>query len=330
LLTIPLTVIGAPLDDYGVIRNGGFEEEGEWTLFETAYPARYTQEVRWRGERALQTGIEGATAPRRTRNLFSYSSTEQTVRVPESGDLTLRYWQRAEVNDTDFGYVYLRPEGESWRLLQIVRRDVPAWREVVHDLGAYAGRQVTLRFGTFNSGLGGVSAMYVDEISLAVGSAPKRGLCAERAVNGGFEREASWMIYDTPYRARYASAVVRTGQRSMQVGIADPAANVFAYSSAEQQLSIPEGQEATLSLWYNMPQGGGRGDYGYLLFQPEGRSWSILRIVQDATEGWVQLEEDLSHLSGQTFTLRLGMRNDGGAEHAAMYVDDVSIQACNP
>jgi hypothetical protein len=79
-----------------------------------------------------------------------------------------------------------------------------------------------------------------------------------------------------------------------------------------------------------MPQSGGRGDYGYLLLRPEGRSWSILRMVQDATGGWVQLQEDLSYLAGQTFTLRLGMRNDGGAELAAMYVDDVSVRACTP
>jgi hypothetical protein len=327
LLTMSLTVTGAPLGDYGVIENGGFEEDGGWTLFETAYPARYTRQARWRGERALQTGIEGATTSRRTANVFSYSSTEQTFLVPLTGDRTLRYWQRAEINDTDFGYVYLRPEGETWRSLQIVRRDLPVWTEVAHDLSAYAGRQVTLRFGAFNSGLGDVSAVYVDEVSLGVGSS---GLCVELAANGGFETEGDWVIYDTPHKARYSSAVARTGQRSMQLGIADPAANVFSYSSAEQQLSVPEGKEATLSLWYNMPQGGGRGDYGYLLLRPEGRSWSILRIVQDATGGWVQLQEDVSHLAGQTFTLRLGMRNDGGAELAAMYVDDVSVRVCTP
>jgi hypothetical protein len=326
LLTMSLTVTGTPSGDYGVIRNGGFEEESGWTLFETAYPARYTRQVRWRGERALQTGIEGATTSRRTRNVFSYSSTEQVFRVPVLGETTLRYWQRAEINDTDFGYVYLRPEGGMWRLLQIVRRDVPAWSEVAHDLRSYAGQQVTLRFGTFNSGLGEVSAMYVDEVSLGIGSS---GLCTE-ILEEGFETDGDWLILPTPHKARYTSAIARTGQRSMQLGIADPAANVFSYSSATLRLAVPEGLNATLSLWYNMPQGGGRGDYGYVLIRPEGRSWSILRTVQDATGGWVQLQEDLSHLSGQRFTLLLGMRNDGGADHAAMYVDDVSLEFCNP
>jgi hypothetical protein len=275
----------------------------------------------------LQTGVENAGA-----NVFSYSSAEQAFRVPSAGDLELRYWQQARVVSGDFGYVYLRPEGGGWRLLQSVRQDVPEWTEVVRDLSAYAGQSVTLRFGTYNDGRGGVSSMYIDDVSAGAGPgpAPTPSPCSERTVNGDFETDEGWAIFDTPYDARYSTAVARTGRRSMQLGMADPAENTFSYSSAEQQLSIPTGARATLSLWYSVPQGGGRGDYGYVLIRPDGGAWRILRIVQEATDGWTALQEDVSQLAGQAFTLRLGMRNDGGSEHAVMYVDSVSGEACNP
>jgi hypothetical protein len=328
-LTTPMTVVSSPLGDSGAVRNGGFEQDGDWTLFFTAYPARFTGRVRRTGARSLQTGIEVETA-----NVFSYSSAEQTFRVPSVGDLVLRYWHKAEVEDGDFGYVYLRPEGGAWRVLHVVRRDVPAWTEVTHDLSGYAGQRVTLRFGTFNNGSGGVSAIYLDDVSLAAAPSPEPTPtplpCAELVANGGFESDSSWVIYDTPRDARYSTAMARTGERSMRLGIVDPTENTFSYSSAEQQVSIPEGQRSTLSLWYNAPQGGGQGDYGYFLIRPGDSSWRILRIVQEATGGWVQMQEDVSHLSGQSITLRLGMRNDGGVETASLYVDDVSLQACRP
>jgi hypothetical protein len=36
----------------------------------------------------------------------------------------------------------------------------------------------------------------------------------------------------------------------------------------------------------------------------------------------------VSHYGGSAFTLRLGMRNDGGDAAAVMYVDTLSVQAC--
>ena len=137
---------------------------------------------------------------------------------------------------------------------------------------------------------------------------------------------------NTPYRARYTDATARTGQRSLQLGMADLAENRFSYSSAEQPFRIPAWRTARLTLWYNVPESGGDGDYGYILLRPEGGSWRIVRIVRETTAGWTQLEVDVGHYAGQAFTLRLGMRNDGSWDGAAavMYVDDVRLEVCVP
>jgi len=77
LLTMGMTVTGASPGDSGVIRNGGFEQGGDWTLFQTAYSAQFTDRVKRTGARSLQTGDRDAGA-----NVFSYSSAEQAFDFP--------------------------------------------------------------------------------------------------------------------------------------------------------------------------------------------------------------------------------------------------------
>jgi hypothetical protein len=344
LLAMDLTVTGALPSEEGV-RNGGFEIDGEWTLYETAYPARYTDRIQRSGLRSMQTGIENPAT-----NYYSYSSAEQTFLVPTDPDVKLRYWQQGSIASGDHGYIILRLEGQGWQTLDIVRQSVAAWSEVVRDLSAYTGQRVTLRFGTYNDGRGGVSALYIDDVS-ASGDAPPSPTpvptstptptptatptatpapCGERALNGDFETNEGWQINDTPYDARYTDVVARTGRRSLQVGIPDPAENIYSYSSAEQRLSIPAGTRAVLRFWYLVPSEGGSGDYGYVLVRPEGGSWLFEYTLSGETGDWVPLELDMSHYAGQSLTLRLGMRNDGRTAPMVMYVDTLSLQACNP
>lgn len=328
------------------IRNGGFEVDGGWTIYETASPARLTGDLYRSGARALQTGIKATEA-----NVYTYSSAEQAFVVPAGGGI-LHYWYRADIAAGDHGYVLLQPQGLSWQLLLIVKQDVAGWTEAVTDLTAYAGQRVTLRFGTYNDGRGGVSACYVDDVSLdekAVSVMPTpeptatpsptpsptptpAPACLEQVSNGSFEQDGSWTIPYTPYSARYTTEQAYAGQRALQVGIDDPGADVFSYSSAEQQITVPAGRRATLRLWYHMPARGGDGDYGYVLLLPAGGSWRVLRIVREVTGSWTPLEVDLSHYAGQTLTLRFGVRNDGLGDGATavMYVDGMSVEACVP
>jgi hypothetical protein len=150
--------------------------------------------------------------------------------------------------------------------------------------------------------------------------------------NGGFETNEAWIIPNTPYQARYTTSHVHSGARSLQVGIDDLTQNTYSYSSAEQWIAVPAGRQATLSLHYYIADGGGDGDYGYLLIRPQDGAWQILRIWHEATEGWQQVVAPVSQYADSGFTLRIGVRNDGAADGSAavMYVDDVSVQVCPP
>ncbi len=381
--SLPYAPTPPPASCVEVVRNGGFEQEGGWVIHNTSYPARAVTQPVYAGRKALQTGIENPSA-----NVYSFSSVEQTLFVPTGDRAILRYQYLARVTTGDYAYVFLRPEGGWWRVLQVLRGPTDGWQEAVHDLSAYAGRSITLRFGTYNDGRDQVSAMYVDEVSLQVcGETPSPlptfmptasptttptptpsptptptpsptptptptvsptptptpsptliptpapvSPCTELAVNGDFEEDGGWTLANTPRKARYTSTVARTGSRSLELGIANPAENVFSYSSAEQRFTIPAGARATLTFWYDMPDGGGRGDYGYFLLRPDGGSWRILRIIRERTSGWTRLEVDVSHYGGRSFTLRLGVRNDGAWDGAAavMYVDSLSLKGCTP
>ena len=360
-----------PVPPVDPIVNGGFEHDGGWVLHETSYPARYVQEPRYAGAYALQTGIEEGG-----RNIYSYSSAEQTFALPATGEMRLSYWYASRMSGADYGYVFLRDSSSRWRLLMVSRVTTSGWIEASHDLSPYAGQVVAVRFGTFNDGQGGTSSMYVDEVRVEADGLPPTPTplavntptytptwtpvatatrawtptatpqpsptlrpsptpaktCTELVDNGGFEASGGWEIANTPYQARYTGVIVHSGQRSMQCGMDSSATDRLSYSSVGQRIAVPAGQQAILRFWYTVPQAGGSGDYGYFMLRPPAGSWRTIRIVRDQTSGWQLLEVDVSHYAGQSFDLRLGLRNDGRRDGAVavMYVDDVSVQACLP
>jgi hypothetical protein len=157
---------------------------------------------------------------------------------------------------------------------------------------------------------------------------PSGGTCVQAVQNGSFDASGGWVIPITPAQARLTTAVVRSGPRSLQTGITPDMPNVYSYSSAEQRISIPAGQRATVSLWYTIPAEGSSSDYGYLLLRAEDGLWHYLGTLRGQTAGWVRHEVDISSYVGQTVTLRVGMRNDGRDARMVMYVDDVSLEVC--
>ena len=75
------------------------------------------------------------------------------------------------------------------------------------------------------------------------------GACTQRLVNPGFELDAAWQFPLTPYTAGYYTATVHSGNRA-RVLHRRPAANVRAYSSSQQTVTIPaDAISATLSVW---------------------------------------------------------------------------------
>jgi hypothetical protein len=175
-----------------LLRNGDFESEEGWTLPVTAYRAAYSTDQTHGGARSLRVGIVNPAD-----NIFSYSSAAQTVQIPTGiQTATLSLWLYAlstegdlpdatsTVDNTviqpaaegvapatpsagDRQYVLLTDEQNSV-LAQLLwtRSDARSWQPLTFDLTAYAGQTVRLLVGAYNDGVGGTTALFVDDASL--------------------------------------------------------------------------------------------------------------------------------------------------------------------
>jgi len=175
-------------------------------------------------------------------------------------------------------------------------------------------------------------------------------VCSEAIVNGGFEDNSGWVIPITEYSAAYSTAQAHSGSRSMRTGIANPADNIFSYSSARQKVSIPVGTtSAYLSFWIKPFSGQVKG-----LSLPEkpavGTPLSELKMSGDVqyvlvldsdfniintlvwqlsdSQVWTQYQFNLAAYAGRTIWLHFGTFNDGLDGISAMYADDVSLDIC--
>ncbi|OQY21244.1 MAG: hypothetical protein B6I34_07625 [Anaerolineaceae bacterium 4572_32.1] len=166
------------------IANGSFESDGGWEIPLTKYPAGFVTTTIHSGSRSMRIGIVEPGE-----NRYSYSSVRQWVTIPADAiSATLRYWlyptsgepatlempagplaatlQEAAMSG-DTQYVLILDENEEWiDTLFWQRSDAGQWTFHQSDLLAYAGRTVKLHFGAYNDGQGGVTGMYVDDVSL--------------------------------------------------------------------------------------------------------------------------------------------------------------------
>ena len=133
---------------------------------------------------------------------------------------------------------------------------------------------------------------------------------------------------NTPRPAAYSTAQVHSGNRAARLGIEDASLNVYSFSSVQQVVAIPAGAtDARLSFW-NLAQAGDSGDYGYVMLRDAAQTWRALSMIRQPPTGWQHVEVDVSPYAGQTVLLRFGVRNDGQDQAMAIYLDDVSLRAC--
>jgi hypothetical protein len=169
------------------IDNGGFEERNGWELPITNYTAEYSDDQVHSGDYSMRTGII-----RTLHNIYSYSSARQMVTIPSNADeVTLSLWVYQISEDVlafhapvqlklgepfgkefqpyDFQYILVLDRYDN--LIQVLYNnlsDNQTWRLRDFDLSHYAGDTIQIEVGTYNTGYGDVSAMYVDDVSLAV------------------------------------------------------------------------------------------------------------------------------------------------------------------
>ena len=142
--------------------NGNFEARLGWsTLTDTSLS--YCVQQPFEGTWAMCLGIEpGGT------NTYRYNSVEQTIDLPSASNVSLSFWYYPISTDTgqDRQYVLLIDPSGSYTPLVWVLSNGQTWLHKETDLSAYAGQTVTLRFGVYNDGKDGVTALRLDQVSL--------------------------------------------------------------------------------------------------------------------------------------------------------------------
>jgi hypothetical protein len=172
-----------------IIVNSGFEEKTGWDTPATAYTAGYSTDKPRNGTYSMRTGI---VIPEDNR--FSYSSARQMVSIKENANSALlSMWVYpisgeakitqslptlmvgdefgTEVFSSDFQYILIVGSNGStiFRTLDIDLSDSQTWTHKSFDLSDFIGwSNFYIHFGTYNNGTGGITAMYVDDVTLEV------------------------------------------------------------------------------------------------------------------------------------------------------------------
>lgn len=178
---------------HNLIVNGDMESNTGWS-FVGRLPAAYTSEQAHTGARSIRAGI--ASGP----PVFSYSDARQWITLPASNTLasaTLRLWRLSRSTETttsllaltepalgagkldngvlpagalagDLQYILVVRPDATYRWLLRERANRATWEISTHDLSTYAGQTIAVQFGVYNDNAGGITAMYVDDVTLTV------------------------------------------------------------------------------------------------------------------------------------------------------------------
>lgn len=164
-LTPSPTPTPMPIPCTQLIVNGGMENTSSWTIPNTAYPSGYSTARAHSGSRSLRVGIEPGGS-----QMKSYSSANQTIAVPSSAErVTLSFWYHSVSTAADADRQYVLILDSSRSVLATVhygRSNAQLWTNIVYDLSLYRGQTIKLHFEIYNDGTGGLTSMYVDDVSV--------------------------------------------------------------------------------------------------------------------------------------------------------------------
>ncbi len=350
------------------ISNGDFEEDSDWIIPITAYSATYSTTNPLSGYRSLHAGISDSED-----NIFSYSSAYQEVTIPEEvSEAVLSFWlypissetgtlrladnllnvkegDAEESSDAQL-VIILDSSGKELERLLTVRENDQVWKPYSFDLAHYAGETIQIYFGVYNNGLGGVSSMFVDDVSLDYcETSPPDPVCWQGIVNESFEANDGWVIPTTEFPAAYSKDQAKSGSWSMRSGIIKAVDNRYSYSAVYQTVAIPaEATDATLDFWL-FPLSS---EPVYLslptdlksLNEDSAESWGDVQVVIIYDTAWKELERlvhmrrndakwlpysfDLSDYAGETIRVYFDVINNGHYGVTGMYIDDVTLRSC--
>jgi hypothetical protein len=172
--------------------------------------------------------------------------------------------------------------------------------------------------------------------------------CVAVVVNGSFESDDAWTFpEESTIPASYTTQEAHLGVRALLTGLTSLADNADGYSFASQTIAIPAGAtEATLYMWVKsqyepaVASGDQRiastdgstssesDDFHFVMLKDlEGNLLASLPLP-DGLSNWQIAQFDLLAYAGQTLNLQVGTYNDGFGGVEALFVDEVSLNAC--
>ncbi len=159
------TPTSMPLPPGELLTNGGFETDEGWVFGDTPIRGGYNTEVVFSGNRSARLGATGGY------NIFSFSSVWQKVTIPaEANRVVLNanvYPISQDACGVDLQYIALL--NNYFRMvepLSVNLSDSQTWENRTFDVSHMRGQTVYVYFSVLNRGCSGLSAMYVDDVSL--------------------------------------------------------------------------------------------------------------------------------------------------------------------
>ena len=149
-----------------VVVNASFESQDGWTLGSIPFPSAYSQAQARSGGWSMRLGIETGVE-----DVETLSWVEQNISIPPGAPgAVLSFWRYSLSGDEgdDYFYVSVKDEADNWHILAQEYDGQPDWVERLVDLPGFAGQTVALRFGVDNDGTGGVTAVYLDDVTLEI------------------------------------------------------------------------------------------------------------------------------------------------------------------
>ena len=146
--------------------NSNMEGSDGWQFRSSPVPGRYVTDRYLSPYRSILLGITSGD------NEYSFSSITQYVNVPTGSYLRLRahVYPMSQPYDGDDAQelIILNSNGDPMRRVWTSISNANAWQILEFDLSDFMGMTIGVYFNVFNDGNGGVSAMYVDDVTLEI------------------------------------------------------------------------------------------------------------------------------------------------------------------
>ncbi len=146
--------------------NSDMESNTGWVFGDTPARAHYATDRYLSPYRSILLGISGVP------NAHSYSSMQQLVNVPMGSSLRLRahVYPMSQPYDGDDAQelIIMNSAGQPLRRVWTSISNAHAWQALEFDLSDFMGMPIGIYFNVFNDGAEGVTAMYIDDVTLEI------------------------------------------------------------------------------------------------------------------------------------------------------------------